>query len=141
VHRSITIIGAAFAAAATMSAGTCSANPNPTDPGYCGARQDELDCVPYDGPAPPPPTPAESAFMKAGRFYAPSTDDATLLRIGRGTCGMLRGGVSTNYVVPDIARHLAMNNQRADQVMDAAMGNICPDVHIGANGADDSRPH
>jgi hypothetical protein len=54
---------------------------------------------------------------------------------------MLRGGVSTNYVVPDIARHLAMNNQRADQVMDAAMGNICPDVHIGANGADDSRPH
>jgi hypothetical protein len=32
------------------------ADPNPRDPGYCGARQDALDCVPYDGPAPPPPT-------------------------------------------------------------------------------------
>ena len=64
-----------------------------------------------------------------------------LLRIGRGTCNLLRGGVSAGYVVADIARHLAMNNQRADQVMDAAMGNIGPEIHIGANGADDSRPH
>jgi hypothetical protein len=54
---------------------------------------------------------------------------------------VMRGGVSAGYVVVDIARHLAMNNQRADQVMDAAMGNICPEIHIGANGADDSRPY
>ncbi|WP_372511934.1 DUF732 domain-containing protein [Mycobacterium bohemicum] len=125
----------------SSGAGVASGSPNPTDPGYCGARQDALDCVPYDGPAPPPPTKAEAAFVRAGRFYAPSADDATLLRIGRGTCNMLRAGTSTGYIVPDIARHLSMNNQRADQLMDAAMGNICPDVHIGANGADDSRPH
>ncbi|WP_158086041.1 DUF732 domain-containing protein [Mycobacterium mantenii] len=123
---------------AGLGPGRAHADPGP---GYCGARQDALDCVPYDGPAPPPPTPAEASFLRAGRSYAPSADDATLLRIGRGTCNMLRGGSSTNYVVHDIARHLAMSNQGADQVMDAAMGNICPDVHIGANGADDSRPH
>jgi hypothetical protein len=48
---------------------------------------------------------------------------------------VLRGPTGTNYAVPDIGRHLAMNNQQADQVMDAAMGHICPDVHIGASGA------
>ena len=138
--RPVLTAAAVATAAISMSAGIASGSPNPADPGYCGARQDPLDCVAYDGPA-PPPTPAEAGFLKAGRFYAPSADDATLLRIGRGTCNMLRGGTSTGYIVPDIARHVSMNNQRADQVMDAAMGNICPDVHIGANGADDSRPH
>jgi hypothetical protein len=53
-----------------------------------------------DGPAPPPPSAAEAAFMRAGRFYAPSADDATLLRIGRGTCNLLRGGVPQVTLLP-----------------------------------------
>jgi Protein of unknown function (DUF732) len=128
-------------AAALLSAGICSADPGPRDPGYCGAREEPLDCVPYDGPTPPPPTPGEAAFVRNARTYAPSADDATLLRIGRGTCGMLRGGVTVNYIVPDIATHLRINNAAADQVLDAAMGYICTEIHIGANGADDSRPY
>ena len=101
-----------------------SASPNPGDPGYCGARQDALDCVPYDGPAPPPPSRAEAAYLNSVRGHYPG-DDATLLKIGRGTCNMLRGGVSVNYIVPDIAAHLGISNAGADQVMDAAMGSIC----------------
>ncbi|HUB55199.1 MAG TPA: DUF732 domain-containing protein [Mycobacterium sp.] len=131
----------AILVAAMMGAGVGSASPNATEPGYCGARQDPLDCVPFDGPAPPPPTPAEAAFLKDGRFFAPNADDATLLRIGRGTCIMLRGGTTTGYIVADIARHLSLSDRKAGQVMDGAMGDICPDVHIGANGADDSRPY
>ena len=110
-------------------------------PATVGLTKNGLDCVPFDGPAPSAPTPAETAFMPAARFFAPKFDDATLLRIGRGTCGMLRGGSTTNYVVPDIARHLSITNAAADQVMDAAMEHICPEIHIGANGADDSRRH
>jgi hypothetical protein len=45
------------------------------------------------------------------------------------------------YVVPDIAAHLGIGNAAADQVLDAAMDHICPDIHIGASGADDSRPY
>ena len=54
---------------------------------------------------------------------------------------MLRGGVTTGYVVPDIAAHLGIGNTAADQLLDAAMDYICPDIHIGANGADNSRPY
>lgn len=139
------LIAAGIAAVALVVAGLevgpAHASPGPNDPGYCGARQDALDCVPYDGPTSPPPTQAEAAFLLSARHYAPNFDDTTLLKIGRGTCNMLRGGTSTSYIVPDIARHLAISNQMADQVMDAAMGNICPEIHIGANGADDSLPY
>ncbi|MGO9352462.1 MAG: DUF732 domain-containing protein [Mycobacterium sp.] len=130
----------ALLVATLLGAGVSSASPNPGDPGYCGARQDALDCVAYDGPAPPSPSRAEAAYLSSVRGHYPG-DDATLLKIGRGTCNMLRGGVSVNYIVPDIAGHLGISNAAADQVMDAAMGSICPEIHIGANGADDSGPH
>ena len=49
------------------------AGPNPGDPGYCGARQDALDCVAYDGPAPPPPSRAEAAYLNSVRGHYPAT--------------------------------------------------------------------
>lgn len=130
----------ALLVATLLGAGVSSASPNPGDPGYCGARQDALDCVAYDGPTPPPPSRAEAAYLGSVRGHYPG-DDATLLKMGRGTCNMLRGGVTTGYIVPDIAAHLGISNQAADQVLDAAMESICPEIHIGANGADDSRPY
>ena len=61
--------------------------------------------------------------------------------MGRGTCNMLRGGVTTVYVVPDIAAHLGISNAAADQELNVATDYICPEMHIGANGADESRPY
>ena len=83
-------------------------------------------------------TAAEAAYLNSVRGHYPG-GNATLL--GRDTCNMLGGGVTTGYVVPDIAAHLGIGNAAADQVLDAAMDYICPDIHIGANGADDSRPY
>ena len=140
VARSVGATCMAVLVATLLGAGVSSASPNPGDPGYCGARQDALDCVAFDGPAPPPPSRAEAAYLNSVRGHYPC-DDATLLKMGRGTCTMLRGGVTTGYVVPDIAAHLGIGNTAADQLLDAAMDYICPDIHIGANGADDSRPY
>ncbi|ORV49992.1 hypothetical protein AWC02_05285 [Mycolicibacter engbaekii] len=103
------------------------------DPGYCGARQDPLDCVPYVGPTPPPPNRAEAAYLNNVRGHYPG-DDATLLKIGRGTCIMLRGGTSTDYVVHDVAAHMKITAAAADQVVDAAIANICPELTVGADG-------
>ena len=138
--RSVGPTCVALLVATLLGAGVSSASPNPGDPGYCGARQDALDCVAFDGPAPPPPSRAEAAYLNIVRGNYPG-DDATLLKMGRGTCNMLRGGVTTDYIVPDIARHLGISNVVADQVLDAAMMTICPEIHIGTNGADDSRPY
>ncbi|AEF35374.1 hypothetical protein JDM601_1374 [Mycolicibacter sinensis] len=99
------------------------------DPGYCGARQDPLDCVPYDGPMPPPPTRAEVSYLNLVRGQY-SANDATLLRIGRGTCNMLRGGTSSSYVVGQIANRLQTPRAHAGQLLIAAMEHICPDVTV-----------
>jgi hypothetical protein len=114
-----------------LGAGVCSASPpGPGDPGYCGARQDALDCVPQTGP----PTPGEAAFINNVRGLHVYGDDAELLKIARGTCNMLLGGVSVNYIVPDIATHLGTTNASANQVMDAAMDTVCPGLRVGADG-------
>jgi hypothetical protein len=47
---------------------------------------------------------------------------------------MLIGGDSTGYVVRDIAQHLGITNEAADQVMGAAMGYACPGLTIDASG-------
>ena len=52
---------------------------------------------------PPPSRRAEAADHNSVRGHYPG-DDATLLKMGRGTCNMLRGGVTTGYVVPDMPR-------------------------------------
>ena len=56
-------------ASGLFGVGICSADPGPMDPGYCGARQDPLDCVPYDGPMPPPPNRGEAIFLNNVRDY------------------------------------------------------------------------
>ena len=43
-----------------------------------------------------------------------------------------RRGVTSDYIVPDIAAHLRISNAATNQVLDAAMGYICPEIHIGA---------
>lgn len=132
--------GVALTGLLPLSAGISFANPGPMDPGYCGAHA-PIDCVPFDGPTPPPPTPAESKFVSDARFYRPNADSATLLRYGRGMCLALHSGVITASVVSDVSSGLAISKGAAGQMMDTAMSDICPDVHIGANGADDSRPY
>ncbi|WP_081465493.1 DUF732 domain-containing protein [Mycolicibacter sinensis] len=127
-----TRLGLAICAALTsglIGAGIGSADPGPMDPGYCGARQDPLDCVPYDGPMPPPPTRAEVSYLNLVRGQY-SANDATLLRIGRGTCNMLRGGTSSSYVVGQIANRLQTPRAHAGQLLIAAMEHICPDVTV-----------
>lgn len=120
-------------ASGLFGVGICSADPGPMDPGYCGARQDPLDCVPYDGPMPPPPNRGEAIFLNNVRGQYPG-DDATLLRIGRGTCNMLRGGVTTSYTVRDIAGHLQTTEAHAGQLLITAMEYICPGLTVGTDG-------
>lgn len=119
--------------ATLLGSGVCSADPAPTDPGYCGGRQDPLDCVPYDGRTPPPPNRAEATYLTLVRPDY-SADDATLLRIGRGTCIKLRGGTSSNYVVRDIANRLQTPQAHAAHLLDVALAQICPDLTVGPDG-------
>jgi hypothetical protein len=56
--------------------------------------------------------------------------EAQRLQIGRATCATLSGGTDPGSVVHDIARHLGTTNQNADQVMDEAMADICPGLHL-----------
>jgi hypothetical protein len=58
--------------------------------------QDALDCTPQTGP----PTSGEAAFINDVRGHVPG-DDAQLLTIVRGTCGVLVGGTSAGYLASD----------------------------------------
>jgi hypothetical protein len=86
---------------------------------------DPMDCL--DNPA--PANAAEQQYLALTRIYGGT--DAQRLQIGRATCAMLAGGSSPGGVVHDIARHLGTTNQDADQVMDQAMEDICPGLHLG----------
>lgn len=121
-----------------LSTGIVSADPGPMDPGYCGAHQDPLDCVPYDGPTPPPPNRAEASYLDLVRDHY-SANDTTLLRIGRGTCNMFRGGTSSTYVVGEISNHLQTPQAHAGQLLNVALAYICPDLTVGADGV--ARPN
>ena len=125
--------------ATLLGAGVSSASPNPGDPGYCGARQDALDCVAYDGPAPPPPSRAEAAYLNSVRGHYPG-DDATLLKMG----GYLHDASRWRHHRLRRSRHRRPPRDRQHSrrpVAGRGDGYICPDIHIGANGADDSRPY
>ncbi len=58
-----------------------------------------------------------------------------MLNYLRASCAMLRDGVTTRYIVTDLAQHLGTTMQAADQVLDIAQEADCPGLTIGPNGA------
>ena len=140
-EESIAAIGAATG---LLGAGVSSASPDPRycaehpatgicsgtqgQPGNCGG--DELQCWDVTGP----PTPGEAAYINKARVYAVSASDTELLKVGRDVCISLINGGSTGYVVPEMAQHLGITNDQADQVMDVAMDYACPGLTIDAKG-------
>lgn len=121
---------AALLALGLLGAGVCSADPyTPGTPGYCGAHTDALDCWVNTSP----PTPAEQNFLAASRGHYP-VNDAQMVQLLRATCVMLRGGDTTGYVVTDLAQHIGIDKDNADQVMDGAMETDCPNLTVGADG-------
>lgn len=85
---------------------------------------DPMDCL--NNPA--PPNGGEQNYLNLTRVYGGS--DTQRLQIGRAACAMLAGGTNPGNVVRDIAGHLGTSNQNADQVMDEAMEDICPGLHL-----------
>jgi hypothetical protein len=95
-------------------------------PGFPGVPTcDPMDCL--QNPA--PPNGGEQHYLNMTRIVGGS--DVQRLQIGRATCAMLAGGTNPGQVVRDIASHLDTTNQNADQVMDQAMEDICPGLHLG----------
>ena len=97
---------AALLAVGLLGTGVASANPPPSppgpgQPGYCGAHTSPLDCWANTGPM----TPVEAAFINKINSYdiaGMPTDSTRLLQIARGTCQMLVGGTTTQYVVEEL---------------------------------------
>lgn len=123
-----------YAACATLSmasvlwAGVASADPVPAN--ECGAHTEALDCITDSSP----PTPAEQSFLNSVGPHFPNVPSAWLVQYGRGSCVMLRGGVSTGLVASLLADRLGVSKQAAGQVMDAAMAADCPNLTVGADG-------
>jgi len=123
---------AALLTAGMLGAAASLATPvGPGEPGYCSEKHDAIACQPQIGP----PSLAEIAFVREMHDIAPAASPADLVKVARGTCSMLIAGDSVNYIVPDIASHLGLSSEAADQVMDAAMDEECPGLTIGASGA------
>lgn len=102
-----------------------SAFAGPSDPGFdCGAHTSPLDCWSNTGPA----TPGEIAFVDEVLSYhieGVPTDRTRLLQIGRGTCTMLNGGTSPNYIVSELAQDLGKNEGVAGQIFIVAEERAC----------------
>jgi hypothetical protein len=103
--------------------------PTPSTPLNCGAHTDALDCRSDTSP----PTAAEQHFIQISRGHYPGSD-AEIVQVLRGTCVMLTGGDTTGFVVSDIAQHLGISKENADQLMDGAMEADCPNLTVGADG-------
>jgi hypothetical protein len=105
--------------------GTASANPpGPNEPGYCGAHTSPLECWTDTGPA----TPGENAFINQVLSYQISgvpTERTRLLQIARGTCTMLVGGTSPNYIVSELAQNLGKSEGVAGQIFIVAQDQAC----------------
>jgi Protein of unknown function (DUF732) len=122
---------ATFLSLAQLACATASADPDtPGTPGYCGAHTDSLDCVRDASP----PSPAEQQFLNTVGPHFPNVSSSQLVQFARGTCAMLRGGATTSFVVTDLASHMGTAKEAAGQVLDAAMGADCPNLHVGADG-------
>src|SRR6185312_5285896 len=88
-----------------MTPNASAAPPGPGDAGYCGAHTSPLDCWADTSPM----RPGEAAFIsRISSYNIPGmpTDSNRLLQIGRGTCQMLAGGVTTEAVVNELANDL-----------------------------------
>ena len=129
---------AALLAVGLLGTGVASANPPPSppgpgEPGYCGAHTSPLDCWANTGPT----TPGEAAFISRVRSYdipGMPTDSTRLLQIARGTCQMLVGGTTTQYVVEELAQNLGKSEAGTGQIMIIAMETACPGLSVGTDG-------
>jgi hypothetical protein len=114
--------------AASLGPGLASADPVPAN--QCGAHTEALDCI----TDPSPPTLAEQNFINSVGPHFSNVPSAWLLQYARGTCVMLRGGVSTGLVASLLANRIGTSKQAAGQVMDAAMAADCPNLTVGPDG-------
>ncbi|TXH13030.1 MAG: DUF732 domain-containing protein [Gammaproteobacteria bacterium] len=107
--------------------------PGPGEPGYCGAHTSPLNCWADTSPI----RPGEAAFISRISSYAipgVPTDSNRLLQIGRGTCQMLTGGVTTEAVVDELASTLGKTKAGAGQILAMIMDTACPGLTVGADG-------
>ena len=112
-----------------MSPHAFAAPPGSDDPAYCGARQDSIDCAQVGAP-----NADEAAFVARARGHVPGSDDQ-ILKIGRGTCFMVRqGDVTTLGIVKTIAGHTGQSEAGAGQVLALAMDTACQGYTVAANG-------
>ncbi|WP_410506730.1 DUF732 domain-containing protein [Mycobacterium sp. 29Ha] len=114
-----------------LGSGLASASPpEQGGPGSdCGAHDSAIVCASTGSP-----TPGEDAFIERARGYFPGSD-VQLLKIGRGTCYLVRQGeVTTNSMVADIAEYTGMSEERAGQVLAVAMDTACPGFTVAGNG-------
>jgi hypothetical protein len=81
--------------------------------------------------------PGEAAFIsRISSYNIPGmpTDSNRLLQIGRGTCQMLAGGVTTEAVVNELANDLGKTKAGAGKILAIAMETACPGMSVGADG-------
>lgn len=119
---------ATLSMASVVWAGVASADPVPAN--QCGAHTEALDCITDTSP----PTPAEQSFVNSVGPRFSNVPSAWLVQYARGTCVMLRGGVSTGLVASLLANRIGTSKQGAGQVMDAAMTADCPNLTVGTDG-------
>ncbi len=111
------------------------AAPGPDDPGYCGARESAMDCLPYDGPVPPQPNPQEAGFIAfmqnpgSATAFITNASEGRIFRVMRGACAMLPD-VRAGYIVSEIASRLDISMATANEVLGAAMAYSCPGARI-----------
>jgi hypothetical protein len=103
--------------------------PNPavsSQPLRVDAHTDGLDCWVNTSP----PTPAEQYFVNTTGPHFPNVTSAQLVQYARQSCYMLSNGTTSGYVVTDLAQHMGIDKDNADQVMDGAMEADCPNVVV-----------
>lgn len=105
-----------------LGTGMCSAAPALADPLVCAPQAGLLNC----SPGRPIPTAGETAFITDVRYQRIPVDDTRLLAAGRGICIMLKGGESVKNVIPQVAAHLGLDTERADDVVNSATAYVCP---------------
>jgi hypothetical protein len=119
---------ASLLAGLALAAGSWPAAVN-ADPAGCGAHEDAFSCTAKLQTG--PPTPGESTFINNVRGHI-AGNDAQLLNIGRTICQQISGGVSSRYVVTEVATHAGTDSGSAGQVVDQATEDICPGAHINS---------
>ncbi|WP_419197382.1 DUF732 domain-containing protein [Mycolicibacterium phocaicum] len=128
-RRRCTSLLLATALSGLFSPNALATPPGPGDPAYCGARQDPIDCAQGGSP-----NADEAAFVARARGHLSGSDDQ-ILKIGRGTCAMVRQGeVTTLGIVQTIASHTRQSQEGAGQVLALAMDTSCRGYTVTPNG-------